>query len=167
MSKELIKREVKRDTVVTFLGTGGTMAVSFLADDVPVGSMSFNFDPTKEQFFGLLDVMDDPATREGDQHESEPFGLVYWGLKKVMLAKKGDIPERPAVRTCLVDDQGECLQFTSKGVLTSLDSIRMRYGDGPYNPPLPIVVCNVKLPNKFEMTKLRVVPDGRPEQPKK
>lgn len=153
---ELVKYNVKRGTVRTLLGDADGMCVRFQADDVPIGSMSFNFDPTDQALGYLIDKIGDPATREDNQHTTEPFMVVYWGMHKVMLAAKGDIPERPAVRMVLVDKDGETIEFVSKGVLTSMDAIRLRYGDGPYDPPLPVYVEIVKLPNKWEMTKLRV-----------
>lgn len=156
MAGEIIRREVIRGKVVSLIGTASGMCQSLASDTVPLGSMLFNFDPMNEENFGLSDMIGDPATREHNQHEKEPFQMVYWGCKKVMLASKGDQPERPGVRTVLVSGDGETLEFVSKGVLSALDDIRMKYGDGPYDPPLPIIVRQIRLPNKFYMIKIAV-----------
>lgn len=50
----------------------------------------------------------------------------------------------PMVRVVLIGPQMETLSFVSEGAIRSLDLIRSLCGDGPWSPPLPISVVQVK-----------------------
>lgn len=50
----------------------------------------------------------------------------------------------PMVRVVLIGPQMETLAFVSEGAIRSLDLIRSLCGDGPWNPPLPLSVVQVK-----------------------
>ena len=108
--------------------------------------------------------LDANATREPNQHYTEPFHLVTWGVKRVVLQGENSGESIDHVRTVLIDKDGETLSFVSMGVLGSLDLIRALRGDGPYDPPIPIVVTEATTRNKFRVWKLRILHD-RSKQP--
>ena len=74
-SKVLI---VKRNTAIKLAGKLTASAIGMLRPDVDEGSFMFNFDPTLNESSILLDAFDEKATREWNQHTTEPFPMKWW-----------------------------------------------------------------------------------------
>lgn len=68
----------------------------------------------------------------------------------------------PMPRVVLIGPAGETLAFVSEGAIRSLDLIRSLCGDGPWDPPLPISVVQIKTRRSFRTYRLVLgsQPDG-------
>jgi len=130
-------------------------AGSLMSDDTPIGTFLFGFDPTLPENVGLVFKCDEDGTRSWDQHTTEPFLLKLWAVRKVHLPAKEDREETDAIRTVLIDPEGETLVFASKGVMESLDLLRTLVGDGPYDPAIPVIVKRTELGGGRQLLKLR------------
>lgn len=150
---------VKRNTAMTLVETIAAPLAAMTDDTVPVGAKLYGFDPTDPANEAWTFDVNEDATREPNQHFADPFNMVAWAAKKIMLAADADREARPAVRLTLLDDQGERLTFCSGGVLESLDLIRCHRGDGPYSPPVPIVVTESQTRFGYRVYKLRIYKD--------
>jgi hypothetical protein len=144
MAKQQTGLIVRRNTAVALQSVVEAPAIALLVDTVPIGSSLLGFDPEAPDGEKLLYQMDDNPTREPNQHTTEPFHVVTWGVKKVAVRDGQSGEMLPAVRTVLFDPDCETLAFVSQGALLSLDMLRTRYGDGPYQPPIPCVIKEVK-----------------------
>lgn len=151
-SKVLI---VKRNTAIKLAGKLTASAIGMLRPDVDEGSFMFNFDPTLNESSILLDAFDEKATREWNQHTTEPFPMKWWIIKRIAMEEREDGDDRPAARLVLISPDLETLSFVSKGALETLDLIRLTKGDGPYDPPVPVTVKEIKLGGGRRMLKLR------------
>lgn len=165
MSKtELIR--VNRNTAVALSGVVTAPAARMIDETVPDCAVLFGFDPAKPEYEPWVFAADDSATREPDQHRTEPFYLVSWAAKKVMIAQPDGAAPTAGVRVTLIDPDGETLAFVSMGVALSLDTIRTLRGDGPYEPPIPITVTETKTRMGRRLWKLRIA-IGVAKPPKK
>lgn len=146
---------IRRNTAFILKGQLTNSAMSMLAPDVAVGAMFFNFDPTTPDSKALLDAADEDPTREGNQHESEPFAMRYWMMERIQMADREPDDDRASVRLVLISPEMETLAFVSSGALKSLDRIRLQYGDGPYDPAIPVTVVEKKIGGGRRIVKLR------------
>lgn len=144
MAKQTTEIALKRNTAIALASVVSQPCLTMIGDTIPVGSYLLGFDPSGPDGERLLYSADDNATREANQHFSEPFYFTTWACKKVLIRDSKTGGEVPAVRTVLFDPEFETLAFVSEGALASLDMIRTRKGDGPYDPPIPVVVKEVK-----------------------
>lgn len=135
---------IRRNTAMATQSLVEVPCLSLLRPEVAEGQMLWSFDPTDPQNEALVYLVDGQATREWTQHVSEPFQFVAWTAKAVMVesTETGELVR--AVRIVLIDNNRDTLAFASTGVAASLDLIRTLRGDGPYDPPIPLVVLPLK-----------------------
>lgn len=126
-------------------------------DTVPVGSMILGFNPVDPEHEADVLAVDDDKTREWTQHTTEPFLLRTWGAHKVEKPDEETGEVRVWVRVVLIDAAGDTLSFGSKGILRSLDLLRALRGDGPYDPPLPIIIHHIPLADGKQYLKIRLL----------
>lgn len=144
MTKPTTQLAVRRNTAVTSAKTLEQPATSFIRDDVAEGSYLFGFDPGIPANEPLVYACEQQATHEASQHLTEPFRLWCWAVKKVAVKDANSGDTIPAVRLVLIDPDGETLAFVSMGAVLSLDMLRQLKGDGPYDPPIPVYVREIK-----------------------
>ena len=132
-------------------------AVGMQSETVPEGSYLFGFDPSNPENEHWVFAADGESTREANQHFAEPFLLSTWAVKRITLPGEGDNAETTHARLTLIDPTDEVLSFVSVGALGSLDLIRTLRGDGPYDPPLPLIVTESKTRHGYRVYKLRIV----------
>lgn len=128
--------------------TGGALSLTSILgnpiegltrDDTPIGSRVMNFGPETPDWARLMFASEDQPTKSADQFRDVPFNLKYWAAKAVELESPETKETYRAVRLILIDPEGETISFASVGANTSLDVIRSVYGDGPYDPPIPVL----------------------------
>jgi hypothetical protein len=129
----------------------GTLA----APTVPVGFETANFGPDTPGFQKMIFQVDEPATQDRADHVAEPFGIRYWHAKKVELANERTGELEAAIRLTFLDAAGRTLSFVSWGVVDSFDRLRQIHGDGPYDPPLRVLVASLTTKTKRTMVRLR------------
>ncbi len=136
-----------------------TKLSSLFEDNVPAGFECANFNRETPGFARLIFSCDEPATNDKADHLSEPFDVVYWHAKRIDLPndKTGDL--EPAVRLTLIGPEGETLSLVSSGAIDSMDRVRQIFGDGPYNPPLPLLVAPIQTKTKRTLVRLRPAVD--------
>ncbi len=147
---------IRRNTAMTLESVIQQPLEALVPDAVPIGAKLYGFDPTDPKHEAWTFDAEEDATRDGMQHIAEPFQLVAWLAKKCLVFSESVNGMVPAVRLVLIDKDGETLAFTSSVVLGTMDLIRAHRGDGPYNPPIPVIVSFVK--NRFggNSPKLRI-----------
>lgn len=145
---------VRRNTAVSLAQTVAQPCKEMAAPDVPEGSYLFGFDASLPENESLIFAADSGATREPSQHYAEPFQLYTWAVKRIELAADETSPGGPHARCILIQRDGETLAFVSQGILGSLDLIRALRGDGPYDPPIPVLVTEEKTRHGFRVFKL-------------
>jgi hypothetical protein len=148
---------VRRNTAMQTQSLVEAPCLSLLRQEVPDGSMIWSFDPSDPQNEALVYAVDGQGTREWTQHTSDPFCLTNWACKRVLMESEQTGDLQPALRITLIDDDDETLSFVSVGIAASLDLIRTLRGDGPYSPPIPLVVTQIKTRKGFSTLKLRPV----------
>lgn len=156
---------VRRNTAITSQKIVDQSCWSMMASDVPEGAYLFGFDPNTPEGESMLFAAETGKSRDASQHFSEPFLLHAWCVKRIALSQDEGDTTVPALRVCLIDTEGETLSFVSSGIVQSLDTIRTLRGDGPYDPPIPVVVVSVRTRHGFNVYKLRPV-FSKPEAPK-
>lgn len=158
MTSKVTTITVRRNTALTMKGVVEQPVVAMARDDTPEGSWLFGFDPGDMRNEHWVFAADGEATREANQHFAEPFYLVTWAAKRIALQSEETSEASPHARVILIDPNGETLSFVSLGVLASLDLIRSLRGDGPYDPPIPVLVTEAKTRHGFRVYKLRIKP---------
>lgn len=128
---------------------------SLLDDGVRDDSLLLGFDPSTPQGEMWLFAMEDDGSEQPGDYTKEPFQMSSWGGKRVALYDDKSREYMPVIRVVLIAQDGKTLAFTSDGVVASLDMIRALRGDGPYDPPLPVVVKEVKTRRGFRLYKLQ------------
>lgn len=151
------KIAVRRNTAVATTSLVGTPCLSLLRDECAEGASIWSFDPSLPVNEPLVWLVDLPGTREWTQHVAEPFGLVQWAVKRIMMTNDETGEELPALRVVLIGAGEETMSFVSTGIAASLDLIRTLRGDGPYEPEIPVIVVPVKTRHGFNTLKLRPV----------
>lgn len=106
---------------------------------VPVGTRVMPFDQTHPKFAEWLFASEETATRDPDQFTQAPFNLVSWVAKAVELPDQETGETIRAARLVLIDDHGDTVSFASIGAVASLDLLRTLWGDGPFDPPRPVL----------------------------
>lgn len=145
---------LRRNTAIASIGLLQHPCSELLANNVQDGSYLFSFDPSDPESEPLFMLCEDEASREWTQHITEPFLVQHWAAKRVPLAERDGDSASIGVRLVLIDPQGETLAFVSKGALQSWDIIRQLRGDGPYNPPIRIIVKQIGTRAGFHVYKL-------------
>jgi hypothetical protein len=97
------------------------------------------FDQAHPKFAEWLFISEETATRDPDQFTQAPFNLVSWVAKAVELPDQETGETIRAVRLVLIDDHGDTVSFASIGAVASLDLLRTLWGDGPFDPPRPVL----------------------------
>lgn len=159
---------IRKVSATTLASVVQNRVADLFRQDVPAGQWTFGFDPTQPEYEPFVFACDADGTRTWDQHTTEPFLLYTWGAQKVVLPATAERDETEAVRVVLIDPQGDTLAFASAGIVTSLDLIRALKGDGPYDPPLPVVVVRISTNGGRQILKLRPVTrtkDAKHKQP--
>jgi hypothetical protein len=147
----------RRNTAIMTQSLVEVPCMSLLRSEVADGTMIWSFDPSDPALETLVFQVDGSGTREWTQHIAEPFCLVNWAVKRIMMANEETGDEQPALRIILIDDNDETMTFVSVGIAASLDLIRTLRGDGPYSPPIPLIVLPIKTRKGFQTLKLRPV----------
>lgn len=158
---------IRRNTAVALSGVLSQPAMGMMDASVPDGALLFGFDATDPANEMLVFAANDDATREPNQHYQTPFMLYTWAVKHIILAADEKTAGGPHARLVLMDKDGETLSFVSQGALSSFDLIRTMRGDGPYDPPLPILVGESKTRHGFRVFKLRIAAPVSPPPIKK
>lgn len=159
--------KINRNTAILATSLVENSCRNLTRDEVPVGAAVWGFDPTDPANEPQVFAADDPGTREWTQHTTEPFNLRSWVAKKIELTDPETGTVSTAVRTSIFDNEGESMTFVSVGIIASLDLFRTLRGDGPYEPPIPVVVSQVKTRSGFSTLKLRPVQTGQGNKSKK
>lgn len=155
MAKSTAIAVVKRETAV-LAASLVKQPIRQLADDsVAVGAYVLNFDPATPLGAELLFLSEEKGTRSFDQHLEHPFPLSHWIAKKIELADNETGEVQKMIRLVLISPEKETLDFVSIGAVASLDLIRTLYGDGPFDPPLPLIVKLEKTRSGFNLLRLR------------
>jgi hypothetical protein len=98
-----------------------------------------NFDVGPLEAWKLTAFAAGPGCRPGKEILGQTFPLRYWFLHQVGIQQEdGEIVQ--VIRTVLFDPSGNAYSFSSEGVYASLKLLIQSMGDGPYDPPLSIVV---------------------------
>jgi len=164
MATKVTALTVNRNTAVSAAGILQQPAVAMTSESIPEGSYLFGFEPTIPANEHWVFAADAEATKEPNQCYSEPFQLVTWAVKRINITDLEGGPDIVHARLILIDPNDETLSFVSVGALGSLDLIRTLRGDGPYDPPIPIIVQEAKTRGNFRVYKLRIVHE-RGKQP--
>jgi len=78
------------------------------------------------------------ADYDVDRLEGEPILMSYW-MVEVATVKSDETGELATVPRCtLFDANGKFIAFSAWSVARWLDKFRMAFGDGPYQPPIPV-----------------------------
>lgn len=131
--------------------------MSLMRTEQVEGATLWSFDPVDARNESAVFAADNPGSREWTQHLTEPFSLVNWIARRIELTDDETGESSPAIRIVLLDDHGDTMTFVSVGIGASLDLIRTLRGDGPYDPPIPVVVLPVKTRRGHQTLKLRPV----------
>jgi hypothetical protein len=152
---DLIRSPVVRDGAICTVEMVVNPIARLFDPELPAGSRTMNFDPGTQDGEALLELTEDPTTREPSQHGTLPFMVQWWCAKAVDLPsiETGEI--KRAIRLTLISDDFDTLAFTSIGAVQSWDLIRLGRGDGPYDPAMPIWVRNVRTQHGRTMYQLR------------
>jgi hypothetical protein len=126
------------------------------ADEVPMGSMAGNFGRENPDFATLLFAVEEPGTKDKEDHLAEPFAVRYWCAKKTELVAQATQELTASVRLVLISPDMETLAFNSTGAIESWDLVRAIHGDGPYDPPVKVLVHPVKTRTGRTMIRLRL-----------
>ena len=126
------------------------------ADEVPVGSMAGNFGRENPDFATLLFAVEEPGTKDKEDHLAAPFEVQYWAAKKTELVSQATQEMTSSVRLVLISPTMETLAFNSTGAVESWDLVRAIHGDGPYSPPLKVLVHPVKTRTGRTLLRLRL-----------
>lgn len=155
--KSTVIAKANRNTAVATTSLVSIPCLSLLRDEVSEGACIWSFDPSLPENEAKVWAVDLPGSREWIQHVAEPFNLVDWCVKRIVMENEETGDEVPALRVVLMGTDGDTMSFVSVGVAASLDLIRTLRGDGPYDPPIPIVVVPVKTRHGYNTLKLRPV----------
>lgn len=128
---------------------------SLLDDGVRDNSLLLGFDAKSPEGEAWLFAMEDDASEEPGDYRDKPFPMISWGAKRVPLYDDQSRDYLPVVRVVLIGDGGRTLAFTSDGVVASLDMIRALKGDGPFQPPLNVIVREVTTRRGYRLYKLQ------------
>lgn len=166
MSQKTELSVVNRNTATLAASVVQVPATSLMADTAKDGDYLFSFNPANPENEELVFACDGNASREWAQHVAEPFLLWHWAVKRISLTDQDTEQTFPHLRLVLIDPDGETLAFVSTGVVQSLDLIRTLRGDGPYVPPIPVVVSPVKTRLGFQTLKLRILHQPKADKTK-
>jgi hypothetical protein len=155
---DLIRSPVVRDGAICTVEMVPNPIARLFDPELPAGSRTMNFDPATQDGESLLELTEDPTTREPTQHVSHPFRVVWWLAKAVDLPSPETGEIKRAIRLTLISEEFDTLAFTSIGATQSWDLIRLGRGDGPYDPPMAIWVRAVKTSHGRTMYQLRRSP---------
>lgn len=142
-------------TSIATLRSIGVPVTHLANPEVPDEQRLCSFGPGDEDFEELLFASEEAATKQPEQFKDTPFECVHWSAKPITFASEDTGEAVRSARLVLVSPEGETLAFASQGALRSWDLIRTCRGDGPYNPPLRIVVAKVILGGKKFTWRLR------------
>src|SRR4029453_11046358 len=131
---------VRRNTAIGIGGAVEQPVLALMADTVAVGTYLFGFDPSDPENERFIFAADGNATREANQHYAEPFQLYTWAAKRIALQSDDNGEAIQHVRLTLLQKDGESLSFVSVATLQSRALIRALRGDGPFDPPIPVIV---------------------------
>lgn len=146
---------VRKETAVSLAAVVKAPAVSLLDDGVRDNSYLLGFDPSQPDGESMLFAMESDPTDNWDDYTQTAFPVRTWGCKRVPLYDELQKCEMPVIRTVLIAPDGRTLAFVSDGITTSLDLIRALRGDGPYDPPLNIVIRKVKTRRGYTLLKMQ------------
>lgn len=146
---------IKRDTAILASGLVKQPARSLISPDVPTGAYLLNFDPNAPEAPELLYLSEEGATREALQHLEVPFLMKWWVLKKIELPDMESGEMQSLVRSVFISPDKETLSFVSVGIIGSLDLLRHLKGDGPYDPPIPVLVKLERTRAGFNLFRIR------------
>ena len=156
----------RRNTAVVTGSLVESPCLALLRDEVPEGAMIFSFDPTSEENEDKVFDADANGTKDWVQHTEHPFSMVHWVAKRILMPRPDSTDVQPCIRIVLIDSEGETISFVSIGIAASLDLIRTLRGDGPYDPPIPVVFARIKTSSGRQTIKMRPIPVAPPVKPK-
>ena len=93
--------------------------------------------------------------------KGEIIAVVYWYIHEVEVTNERSQRSVKAIRTVLVDDKGNAFTFVSDGIYQSLRTMIYAMGEGPYDPPLYVVVREGESKGRRRFYYLEPAPDGR------
>lgn len=142
----------------------GALALSckgLLAEGVEDGMLISPMSMDHPEFEDCAFSVADPATDTWEKHTEKPFLLWTWFAKRVILLNEETGAPATCVRITLIDPTFATLHFVSNGITESLDMIRSLRGDGPYEPPLPVVFSEISTKPPRKMLRMRILREQR------
>lgn len=97
-----------------------------------------NFKPKSRVGKILLILAANSPTKKARELGEKNFALKYWMAERVTnpFAQEGQ-PEE-AVKLTLISDTHDTLITSSRAIIRVLDAVRKAFGDGPYDPAIPL-----------------------------
>ena len=145
------------DLVPSDLGVnGGEMIDSLASGDDPRiqlandlaglrgASSVHNFEGSETDKWRMITLAENDSVPGSEYAGGPVFMLKYWYLHRIKLvdAKTGEVTE--PIRTVLLDNDGLKLHFVSDGIAKSMAKIIQVFGVGPYTPPIPLEIMEIR-----------------------
>mgnify|MGYP003386978711 CR=1 FL=1 len=143
-------------TAIAMTGVVELPITKLYDEQVPIGSRVGSFGPDHPDFGDLMFACEESSTREASQHSERPFMLWQWQAKAVELVDQKTQEKARCVRLVLISHELETMSFASVGASNSLDLLRCMKGDGPYEPPLPVICKSERTRGGMNIWRLRI-----------
>lgn len=118
--------------------SGSERIAQFLVDEAtpPV----HNFVGNASDIWRLTARCTGGGAKKADRSSGEQINVVHWYMHRQEMVndRTGEITN--PIRVVLLDDKGDAWAWMSGGVVKSVQTMVEAMGDGPYDPPLSILV---------------------------
>lgn len=156
---------IKRDSAIVTSDLIKVPIRILFNEDAPVGGRILSFDPQGEGGAELLMLTEQQTDMVPEQLLNYPFEIQHWCAKAIELVNQTNGKTDRAVRVTLISPSKSTVAFTSRGVVESMDVLRLLYGDGPYQPPIKVWVNSVKTRSGWKMSQLTTKSPTPPSPP--
>lgn len=106
------------------------------------------------------------ATAKPDSLRGQVFQLSAWCAERRLFTDEADGTERWGISINLISNDGMIVRFGSEAVARALDRIRKAFGNGPYEPSLPLRIEQVDTSNGRRTYSVVLLPFGEYDPPK-